>query len=234
MSSAWGRWDTKSGDLACMQILQSLIRMTAHVHSSIAKIYGAKIPVYILVLTLIVFQDCKLDVIITRHVLTGQLTPPPPALYHGQQLCKVLSQSKLPVEVYGPETNFCYVWTVTLTLGIWPGVKVMIPLCLISSRSNMLVRSYGSDKDLDYVFTVTLTFEISPWANVMTHPWVFDNNCVKYYPDPTWQWRVMARTPILRYVCTVNLTIWPWVKVMTHPRVMDNNCVKYYPDPTKG
>ena len=21
----------------------------------------------------------------------------------------------------------------------------------------------------------------------LTHPWVMDNNCVKYYQDPTWQ-----------------------------------------------
>ena len=105
----------------------------------------------------------------------------------------------------------------TLTLAIWPGVKVTKPWCLISTSSNMTVRIYGSDKDLDYVCSVTLTFEIWPWANVMTHFWVFDINCVKYYPVPTRQWRVMARTPILRNVCIVTLTleIWPWVKVMT-------------------
>ena len=32
------------------------------------------------------------------------------------------------------------------------------------------------------------------------HPSVIDNKCVKYYPDPSWQWGVMARTQIL----------WPW------------------------
>ena len=65
-------------------------------------------------------------------------------------------------------------------------------------------------------------------------PWVMDSNCVTYYPDPTWQWRVMARTHILCYVCPLTLTleVWPWVKVRTHPWVKDNNCVKYYPDPT--
>ena len=67
----------------------------------------------------------------------------------------------------------------------------------------------------------------------MTHPWVMDNNCVKYYLDPAWQWGVMVRTWILG-MCTVtlNLGIWPWVKIMTHLWVMDNNCVKYYPDST--
>ena len=76
---------------------------------------------------------------------------------------------------------------------------------------------------------VTLTSEIWPWVKVMTHPWVMDNNCVKYYPESTWQWGVMARTPISS-ICA--LWPWPWVKVMTHPCVMDINCVKYYPDPT--
>ena len=96
------------------------------------------------------------------------------------------------------------------------------------------VRSYGPDTDFGYVFTVTLTFEIWPWVKFMTHPWVMDNDCVKYYPDPTWQRWVMARTRIFWYVFTVTLTleIWPWVKFMTHPWVMDNDCVKYYPDPT--
>ena len=36
-------------------------------------------------------------------------------------------------------------------------------------------------------------------------PWVIDNNCVKYYPDPTWQWGVMARTQILGM-----WALWPW------------------------
>ena len=38
-----------------------------------------------------------------------------------------------------------------------------------------------------------------PWrydlgSKVITHPWVMDNNCVKYYPDPTSGHKVMART----------------------------------------
>ena len=39
----------------------------------------------------------------------------------------------------------------------------------------------------------------------MTHPWVMDNNCVKHYLDPTWQWGVMVRTRILG-MCA----LWPW------------------------
>ena len=34
-----------------------------------------------------------------------------------------------------------------------------------------------------------------------------DNNCVKYYPDPTWQWGVIARTRISS-MCA--LWTWPW------------------------
>ena len=42
---------------------------------------------------------------------------------------------------------------------------------------------------------------------VMTHTWVMDNNCVKYYLDQTWQWGVMARRLILG-MCA--LWLWPW------------------------
>ena len=52
---------------------------------------------------------------------------------------------------------------------------------------------------------MTLTLEIRPWLKVMTHPWVMDDNCVKYHPDPTWQWGIMAGTHILG-MCA----LWPW------------------------
>ena len=67
------------------------------------------------------------------------------------------------------------------------------------------VRSYDSDTDFVYVCTVTLTLKEWPWVKVMTRPWVMDNNCVKYYPDRTWQWGVMARTRIFG-MCA----LWPW------------------------
>ena len=60
-------------------------------------------------------------------------------------------------------------------------------LCEALSRSNMAVRSYDPDTDLGNVCIVTLTLEICPWVKIMTHPWVMDNNCVKYYLDSTWQ-----------------------------------------------
>ena len=42
-----------------------------------------------------------------------------------------------------------------------------------------------------YARTVTLTLETRPCVKVVTHPWVTENNCVKYYPDSTlqfWLW----------------------------------------------
>ena len=86
---------------------------------------------------------------------------------------------------------------------IWPWVKVMIRLCEIFSRSNLAMRSYGSDRGFGYVCTVTLTLQICHWDKVMTHPWVMDNKCLKYYQVPTWQWGVMVQTQIFG-------TLWPW------------------------
>ena len=67
----------------------------------------------------------------------------------------------------------------------------------------------------------------------MTYPLAIDNNCVKYYQDPTRQWGITAWKDF-GHVCTVTLIleIWHWAKVMTHPWVMDNKCEKYHPDPT--
>ena len=67
------------------------------------------------------------------------------------------------------------------------------------------MRSYGPDTDFGYVCTDTLTLEIWPWVKIITHPWAMDNKCVKYYQDPSWQWRVMTRKQILG-MCA----LWPW------------------------
>ena len=75
----------------------------------------------------------------------------------------------------------------------------------ILSRSNMAVRSHGPDTDFGYECTVTLTLEVWPWVKVMTHPWVMGKNYVKYYPDPTWQWRYKAGSRIFG-ICA----LWPW------------------------
>ena len=74
------------------------------------------------------------------------------------------------------------------------------------SISSLAVRRYGLGTDFRHVCSVTL--EIWPWVKVMTQPWVMDNNYVKYYIDPTWQWGVMARARILG-MCA--LWPWPWI-----------------------
>ena len=51
----------------------------------------------------------------------GHVTP----LGHGQQLCEILSRSNMAMRSYGPDTEFEYVCTVTLTLEVWTLVKVM-------------------------------------------------------------------------------------------------------------
>ena len=81
------------------------------------------------------------------------------------------------------------------------------PPNFVFGGSSMAVRSYGQVTEFGYVCTVTLTLEIWPWVKVMTHPWVMDNNYVKYYPDPTRQWGVMAWTRILGMRV---LWTWPW------------------------
>ena len=159
-------------------------------------------------------------------------------LSHGKQLCEILSRSNMAVRIYGQDMDFGYVCTVTLTLEVWPWVKVMTHPSVMDNNGEKYYldptwqwRVMARTHIFCYVCTLTLTLEVWPWVKVMTHPWVMDNKCEisrsnmavrSYGPDTEFG-----------YVCTVTLTleVWPWVKVMTHPWVMDNNCVKYYPDP---
>ena len=88
------------------------------------------------------------------------------------------------------------------TLGSWTiSVEVF-------SWSKLAVKNCCPDTNFRYACTMTLTLEIQPWVKVMTHPWVMDNNCVKY-PYPTWQWGVMTGHRFW-YVCSVTLTIEIW------------------------
>ena len=63
------------------------------------------------------------------------------------------------------------------------------------------------DTVFQYINNVTLTLEIWPWLSVITHPWVMENKCVRYYPYPTRQWGVITRTWILGMWA---LWHWPW------------------------
>ena len=146
----------------------------------------------------------KTNKVKTRHVLTGQTPPQQQQLCHGQQISEVSSPSNLTVRVMARIriSGMCALWPWpwrydlgSHTLEIWTTI----------SRSNMAMRSYGPDRDFGYVCTVTLTLEIWHRVKVMTRPWVMDNMCVKYYPNSTWQWGVMAGTQIFG-MCA----LWPW------------------------
>ena len=78
---------------------------------------------------------------------------------------------------------------------------------MTSGQGHDTPSSYGPETDFGYVCTVTLTLEVA-WVKVMTHPWVMNNNYVKYYPDPTEQWGVMARARILGMCLLCPL---PWI-----------------------
>ena len=127
-----------------------------------------------------------------------------------------------PAHSFGSWTTI--VWnTIKVTLGseeLWPGQRFWVyvhcdldlgvmtlgqghytplghgQLCEILSRSHLAVRSNSPDTDFGYMCTVTLTLEMWLCVKVMTHPWVMDNKCVKYYPDLTWLGGVMVQTQI--------------------------------------
>ena len=60
-----------------------------------------------------VYVHCDLDL---GDITFGQGHDTPSG--HGQQLCEILSRSNFAVRSYGPDTDFGYVCTVTLTLEI--------------------------------------------------------------------------------------------------------------------
>ena len=124
---------------------------------------------------------------------------------------------------YGPDTDFRYMCTVTLTLEVWPWIKVMTQYSVmdnncakILSRSNLAVKSYGPETDFGYVCTDSVILTL-----------------VQGHCTPMGHWQqlceILSRSNLAErsygldtdiwYVCTATLTleIWPWVKVMTHP-----------------
>ena len=71
-----------------------------------------------------------------------------------------------------------------------------------------------------------MTFGSKSWHTLGS----WTTNCMKYYPDPTWQWGTMTWAQI--WVCVhYDLDIRDMTFGQGHgtPLVMDNNHVKYYP-----
>ena len=50
-----------------------------------------------------------------------------------------------------------------------------------------------------------LKIHVWPWVMVMTHNFVVANNHVKYHPNPSYQWKVLAQKHIFA-MCV----LWPW------------------------
>ena len=68
-------------------------------------------------------------------------------LGHGQQLCEILSRSNMEMRSYGPDTDFRYVFTVTLTLEILPWVKDMThPLVMDNNCVKYYQIQHGSEE----------------------------------------------------------------------------------------
>ena len=67
-----------------------------------------------------VYRHCDLDL---GDMTLGQGHDTP--LGHGQLVCEILSRSNFVVRRYGLDTDFGYMCTMTLTLEIWPWLKVM-------------------------------------------------------------------------------------------------------------
>ena len=81
-------------------------------------------------------------------------------------------------------------------------------LCEIFSRLDKGVRSYGPDTKWTDRRTDGQTDRQTGWFLYNPPNFVcggYNNNCLKFYPDPTRQWGVMAWTQILG-MCT----LWPW------------------------
>ena len=133
----------------------------------------------------------------------------------------------------GRQTNGCSLWTLEIYMNFVQGHDIRLDhgqqLCKILSRSNMAVRSYGTATNFCYVCTVTLTVEVWTWFKVMTHSWVMDNNCVKYFLRSNMAVRSYDPGTDFSYVCTVTLTleIRPSFcpSVCSHSWVPGHNCL---------
>ena len=166
------------------------------------------------------------------------------SLGHGQQLCKILSRPNMAVRSYGPGTNYGYVCTVTLTLEIWPWVKVMTHPLVMDNIYNCVKYYQDPTRQSEVMAWIQIfgTYAVWPW------PWRYDLGSRSWHTFWSWitilcniikiQHGSQALWPghrvLVHKLCSLTLTleIWPWVKVMTHSLVMDNNFVKYYPGPT--
>ena len=120
-------------------------------------------------------------------------------LGHGQQLCEILSRLNLALRSYGLDMGFgiCALWLWRYDIGsrskYWQDVGRVITAC-INVLYHALTELVCNLTELVQALIDMCAYWIRACTNgisahlkvkVMTHPWVIDNNCVKYYPDQT-------------------------------------------------
>ena len=101
----------------------------------------------------------------------------------------------------------------------WHSLGHRQQLCEIISKSNMTVVSYGRDKGYTYVCIrnhCDLDLRDMTLIQGDGKPLVMDNNCVKYYPNPTWQKRVIAHNVFMHKKFNLVHNFWTSEENISH------------------
>ena len=146
------------------------------------------------------------------------------------QLCEI-SRSNIAVRSYDLDTDFGYVWTLTLEIHVWPWVR---PWQTLSSWTTRLYRIMGGHRF---------------WLCTCMHwPWRYDLELGHYTPfyheKQLYEILSGSNIAVRSYGPDTDLAmcaLWPWPwrydlhvgSRSWHPWVMDNNRVKN-PDQTRG
>ena len=149
-----------------------------------------------------------------------------------------MSKTNLTVRSYDPDTDLCYVCTVTLTLEIpvWHWIKIMTHPWIIWEQIIVwkIVQIQHGSKELWsghrillcvhcylYLGDRTMSQTLGSWTMVVWNIQILHGSKELWPGHEFWLFSVnlMYKT-------------WHWVKVIAHLWVMDNNSLKYYLDPT--
>ena len=116
---------------------------------------------------------------------------------HEQQLCEILSRFKMGVRSYGPDTDFQYICTLTLTLEISPWVKIII---------DPLVKD---NKSVKYYSNQTWQWGVMDWAQILSicslWPWPLRHDL----GSKSWH-NLGSWTAIVWNVIRSNMTVWSY------------------------
>ena len=113
-------------------------------------------------------------------------TSVPHVIIINSRICPVVfTRSKIAVRSSGPDTDFWYVWPWPwrYTSNLYPrSWHTLGPLTSIVWNTCIIQIQHGNEELAGHGFCYdhTLTWEVWPWSKVITHPWIMDNNSVKY------------------------------------------------------